>query len=125
MPRPVIIPLLSQSFEYNFAQDGGAIGSLNSRITIPNLANICLITGKVITGVTDGGAGATINIGWLGNLAALMTTNVFPIGPGSLGLTFSQNGAISVGLPILFSIAGFPLTGGRMILNIGYYNLYQ
>lgn len=124
MPRPIISPLLSQSFEWNFAVDGGAIGSQATGIIIPNRANICIITGKIITAITDGGGGATIQVGWTGNLAAIFAQAVFPWVTGSIGL-FGLAGAASIGSPILFTVAGAPLTAGRMIVNLGYYNLYQ
>ena len=61
-----------KSFEYDFSIDGGSIGNYFTGIYIPVKAIMFYTITKVISTITDGGAGlANFHLGYIGNLTFL------------------------------------------------------
>lgn len=107
-----------QSFIYSFAIDGGAVGSLDSKIKLPATGNIISITAKVTQVFV--GAGASLSIGFFGALGALVTAGALPGAVGDF-IFVPALGAFQT-TNVLFTINAVPLTAGRMIVNILYSN---
>ena len=114
----------NKSFIYDFAVDGGVIGSFGTKMFIPPAAAIIASNVNVLTTITDGGGGASLNLGWIALATALnpfIGIGLLPQGPGMI---YTPGGAQPVqGQEILFSIANAPLTGGSFIFTF-YYQEY-
>lgn len=112
--------------EYNFLNDGGAIGTINLGLFIPAFAIINRFTVKTI--VAPLGAGASISYGFLGQLQFLMVINgvaAFVINQCLTGVDFNANPAMisttrGAAPQSLMSITGGVLTAGRLVCSIEY-----
>jgi len=111
-----------QSFVYDFAKDKGAIGSINSNLIMPRNAVVlqCIsliavtLTGNPILTKVNIGIDASLNFYQQYGLqtAGTVISNVINLMP-PLDATFKVK-------PVLFSITGAPLTGGKIIVSFLY-----
>lgn len=105
----------TQSFSYDFNIDGGLQGSYNTGIFIPANAGYYLVAVNVSNALI-GNPGATVNVGYLGNLSFLYS-NFTPIPIGFFPPVLPSK---SLGLEILFTIGIADLTSGAAIFTIVY-----
>lgn len=104
-----------QSFIWDFAVDGGAIGSLDTKIQIPGTAAFSFVQFHCLTAMIGAG---NFNIGWAAATSAIIFNAGALIAGDSLG---NLNGTlIPSQQKILFTIAGAPFTAGKVIFNIVY-----
>lgn len=120
----MITSFKNKSFIYDFAVNGGAIGSIATGIFLPPGALFLplLFMIDVLTTFTFG-AGATYEIGYLGNTTYYgpATTLVsLPAAPGASGPPFSMNYVVATKDEILFTIATNPITSGKGIFIVYY-----
>lgn len=108
--------LKTQTVLYDFDKDGGAVGSINAGITIPNTAVMLVGCFQELTPLNDLGAGAIFNVGWAGNINAVFFSGI-PVGITPFIYAIP---CIFVGLPILFTITGAPIVAGKVLLDINY-----
>ena len=105
-----------QSFLYDFSVDGGAIGSLNTKIVVPNNCIITQISSQII--ITIVSAGSTIAIGWASNLLLNSFANGDPVGTVN---TAQPNNATLQTRQFLFTIGINPITAGKVLTLISYF----
>lgn len=105
-----------QGFIWDFATDGGAVGSLFSGITIPNNCIVTQISSQIILQYT--GAGSQLGIGWVGALTMNNFISGDPIGQVN---TSQPNIATLQAQRILITFIGAPATAGRVLTMISYF----
>lgn len=114
------------SGQYNFAQDGGAQGTITSSVFIPGVAVIERFVVKVLTAPV--GAGASISFGITGNTQFLMVATgvaAFIVNTVIQGVDFNANPAmasatVGTAIPITMTITAADLTAGRLIYEVTY-----
>lgn len=108
--------------EFNFATAGGAIGTVGLGVFIPDRSVINRFFVKtLVTGVSGGGTGG-FTFGIAGPAALVpLAAGAFILGTALQGVDFDGNPLIMVATSeIVFTIAGFVWTAGRIAFVIDY-----
>lgn len=109
---------------YDFAMDGGAQGSIDMGVFIPEFAVITRFNVTTLTAPV--GAGASISFGISGSVQLLMVTTgiaAFVINQTLQGVDFNANPQMTgatANVPILMTISGAALTAGKLKFDIEY-----
>jgi len=128
-----VSPRFLKSFIYNFAVDGGAVGTFTTSWLLPIFTNIQSITVNLAIPFTSGGS-ATIAFGYQGANTALMpataiaTLNAYGAGGTFSSLTISNAlmfpdfpvNPPAVSVPVTMTVGTAALTAGFIIVAIDY-----
>lgn len=105
-----------QSVFWDFAKDGGAVASIDTKLVLPPNCIVDDIIVEVVDTITDSGGGlAVLNIGYAGTIDYYfgigVTSPLARIGSYNVGASGLRQ-CVSPGGAILFSISGEALTTG-------------
>lgn len=117
MPRATRSAKKIQSFAFDFSKDSGAIGVYKAGITIPKNA-FCYNWQLWCTSAVNGFG--SITVGVVGQPLYYITgPAAFPFPVGNVNDNVLD--VIGLGLPLIMSIVGGPITSGKFIYSILYY----